>query len=244
MLRVQPRFERVAVLSRWRTDRFSVRDPELLGDEVEPGDGLGDRVLNLQPRVQLHEPEPVAGHEKLCCARALVAGRVPDREGGLDQRRAERLDPGRRRLLEHLLMAPLNRAVPRADNGQVAEPIAEKLNLDMSRVLDEALGEDRAVAERRPTLAVGGLDAGVQLGGTADDPIPRPPPPAAAFRISGNPTSSGAPNGTVGIPASTSDPFADSLSPARRMACGGGPTHLSPAASTASANRARSARKP
>ena len=37
--------------------RGSRRDPDLLDDEVEPGDHLGDGVLDLQPRVHLDEVE-------------------------------------------------------------------------------------------------------------------------------------------------------------------------------------------
>ena len=74
--------------------------------------------------------------------------------------------------------------------------------------------------------------------------MPRPPPPAAAFTSSGKPTSSGVPLGSTGTPAARAVSFAASLSPPARSAAGGGPTHVSPAPSTASANSALSARKP
>jgi hypothetical protein len=38
---------------------FAGRDPELQLDEVEPRDRLGDRMLDLQPGVHLHEEETV-----------------------------------------------------------------------------------------------------------------------------------------------------------------------------------------
>ncbi len=53
-----------------------LRDPELKGHEVEPGDGLGDRVLDLQPGVHLEEEEllrrPRTGDEQLDRASADV----------------------------------------------------------------------------------------------------------------------------------------------------------------------------
>ena len=54
--------------------------------------------------------------------------------------------------------------------------------------------------------------------------MPRPPPPAAAFTINGGVSASG----TVGTPASAAIRFASSLSPPRRSASGGGPTHVKP----------------
>ena len=50
--------------------------------------------------------------------------------------------------------------------------------------------------------------------------------------------------GTIGTPASRMRRRASVLSPIARMAAAGGPTKVSPACSTASANAARSARNP
>ena len=38
-------------------DRLSRRDPDLLFDQVDPGDHLGHRVLDLDPRIHLDEVE-------------------------------------------------------------------------------------------------------------------------------------------------------------------------------------------
>ena len=46
--------------SSWRErQRVAAGDAELPFDEVEAGDRLGDRVLDLQAGVHLHEPEAV-----------------------------------------------------------------------------------------------------------------------------------------------------------------------------------------
>ena len=85
--------------------------------------------------------------------------------------------------------------------------------------------------------------------------MPRPPPPAAALIITGKPVVSTKANaasadstrpslpGTVGTPALAAASRAATLSPIRRIAWAVGPTKISPAASTASANSAFSARK-
>ena len=82
--------------------------------------------------------------------------------------------------------------------------------------------------------------------------IPLPPPPAAAFTISGSaaPPRPGraspvtSQDGRTGTPTSAISALAASLSPITSMASGGGPTQVSPAAPTARANDARSDRKP
>ena len=50
----------------------AVGDPQLLADEVDPRDELGDRMLDLDARVQLEEVERVAVEHELGGAGALV----------------------------------------------------------------------------------------------------------------------------------------------------------------------------
>ena len=142
-------------------------------------------------------------------------------------------------------MAALDRALALAERDDVAVRVGEQLDLDVARPLDVALAEDAVVAERGLRLAPRRLERLVELGRRARTTrIPRPPPPAAALTTSGKPISSGSPLGTTGTPASRAIRFASSLSPPSRSASGGGPTQTSPAASTASAKSALSARKP
>src|SRR2546425_2694387 len=86
--------------------------------------------------------------------------------------------------------------------------------------------------------------------------MPLPPPPAAALRNTGYPSRAASGRactwsasgrvlpGTIGTPAACMRRRASVLSPMARMAAAGGPTKLSPACTTASANGARSERKP
>jgi hypothetical protein len=86
--------------------------------------------------------------------------------------------------------------------------------------------------------------------------MPRPPPPAAALTIRGKPmdfeaamaasivSTSPSEPGTQGIPASSTVCLAVILSPMMRMCSGLGPMKVMPWASTISAKRAFSDRKP
>ncbi len=118
-------------------------------DQVQAGDALGHRMLHLQARVHLQEVEALvlADHE-LHRARALVLHGLGQRHGLLAHRLARRLaDEGRRRLLDHLLVAPLDRALALVQVDHVAVRIAQHLDLDVARLLDELLDEHAVVAE-------------------------------------------------------------------------------------------------
>ena len=66
-------------------ERFATGDPQLQFDQIEPGDRLGDGMLDLQPRIHLHEIEFARSiQQKLQRARTLV----PNRPDGGDRDRA------------------------------------------------------------------------------------------------------------------------------------------------------------
>src|SRR4029453_15144972 len=103
-------------------------DPELGLDDVEPRYLLGDRVLDLEPRVHLEEVEGVALDQKLHGPRVAV----PRRPGGAQPRLVETApERGRQRrrrtLLDQLLVPPLNRAVTLVEVDQGAVLVAEHL---------------------------------------------------------------------------------------------------------------------
>src|SRR5262249_23601306 len=66
ILGVDPDLDRVAAAcgSAGGGERLAVRDPQLLAHEVDAGDELGDRVLDLQPGVQLDEVEALVRPEQ------------------------------------------------------------------------------------------------------------------------------------------------------------------------------------
>ena len=156
---------------------------DLLAHEIEPGDQLGDRVLDLDARVHLHE-------EVL----AVLREQALDRPGGAVAARARRVDADRadpraqlvvdrrrRRLLDELLVAALDRAVALAEMDDVAVRVGEHLHLDVPRVDDQLLDVDVRVREVRLPLAPRGLERALRLRrARAPPPCPcrrrRPPP--------------------------------------------------------------------
>ena len=129
--------------------------PQLGLDEVQPGHGLGDRMLDLEARVELHEGEgTVRVDQELDGADADVAGRSGEGHRGGPHAVAQGLrHPRRRRLLQHLLVAPLEGAVALAKVDRRAVGIAEHLDLHVTRVLHVPLQHEPVVAERRSRLA-------------------------------------------------------------------------------------------
>ena len=150
-------------------------DAQLFLDDVDSRDELRHRMLDLDPAVQLEEVEVAPVEHELDRAGAPVAERAAERDRGVAHARAQLAVERRRgRLLEHLLMASLDRALALAERENGSVPVGEKLDLDVARPLDEALAVDAVVAERGLRLAPGRLDRVLELGRVADDPHPAP----------------------------------------------------------------------
>ncbi len=160
---------------------LAVGDPEHLADQVDAGDLLGDRVLDLEPGVDLQERDrPVLPDQELAGARADVAGLLEDRLRGAVQLLSLRLRQVRRRgFLDQLLVAPLERAVARRHDDDVAVPVRQALRLDVPRPVEVALDEALAAPERGDGLAHRRL---VQLGDLLQRPRDLQAAPAAAER--------------------------------------------------------------
>ena len=234
-------------------------DPEHLADQVDPGDLLGDAVLHLEAGVHLEEGDgPVLGDEELTGAGADVVRLAQDRLGALVE--AAHLVVGqerRGRLLDQLLVAPLQRAVTGGDHHDVAVLVGEALGLDVARLVEELLHEALAASEgglgltHRRLEGVGdllllasdleaatatserGLDRDRQavLLGELRRPRRRPRAGPWCRRASGAPTFSAMWRALT-------------LSPRFSIASGGGPIQTSPASITAWAKSRFSARKP
>ena len=97
-------------------------DQQLRLDEIDAGDQLGDRMLDLDARVHLDEVELAVLVEELERAGAAVVDCAAGLDAALAHRAgaAWRVMPGRRRLLDDLLVAPLHRAVALAEADDVA----------------------------------------------------------------------------------------------------------------------------
>ncbi len=221
------------------------RDPELLGDEVETGHRLRDRVLHLDAAVQLEEEEQLAVDDELDRPRARVADRTGEADCGLEQRGA-RLGMHVRSggLLEHLLVAALHRAIPLPERDDGAVQVREHLHLDVARALEVALAVEGSVAEGGERLALGRLHRVLELAGMAYHAHATPAPARGGLDDEREADLGGVPSGRTGTSASRATRFASILSPPSRSAAAGGPTQVRPAATTASAKSPFSARKP
>ncbi len=129
-------------------------------------------MLDLDPPVQLEEVEVAPGEHELRSACAHVADRLGEADGGVAHLLSQRgVECGRGRLLEHFLVAPLDRALALAERDDPLA-VAEQLDLDVARPLDVALAEHTVVAECGFRLALRGVECLVELGGLADDAHP------------------------------------------------------------------------
>ena len=169
ILCVEPRLDCVAALLDLELDCLSGRDAKLQLDDVEPCDGLCDRVLHLDPAVQLEEEDVASVHEELGSTGARVADRLCEgSRAGCDARPGERVELRSRRLLDQLLVTPLDRAVTSSEDGD-ASFVPEHLGFDVTWPLEVALVEDGVVAERALRLAPRGCKSVVELHRGADD---------------------------------------------------------------------------
>src|SRR5208283_5015981 len=152
-------------------------------------------------------------------------------------------------------MAPLHRTFTLAEINRIPMLVAENLHLDVARVGDELLQVHLVVAEGALSLAARVLVSGAQLTGSLTIRIPLPPPPAAAFSITGYPICSAnlsvasmsklrSEPGTNGTPARFMFCRARVLEPINSIDSGVGPMNLRPASAQALAKRAFSERKP
>ena len=93
ILRIQADLDRMAGrphVALLETERFTGRDPELVGDQVSPGDELGHGMLHLEPGVHLHEGRLASFvDEELARAGVHVSDRARERERRLAQALAQ-----------------------------------------------------------------------------------------------------------------------------------------------------------
>ena len=211
-------------------------------------------------RVHLEEIVPeVAVDDEFDRAGAHVAHGLRGRHGvGAHAGTHRGIHDGRGRLLDDLLPATLRRAVALAEVDDVALPVGEDLDLDVSPVLDQSLehqpvpSPNAASASRRAPASAAGNSSSART-----SRMPRPPPPATALTSSGTP--SFAPSASQPIfglvrvvdnpvhrehPAAIIRRLAPALSPMAVIAAGGGPMNTTPASAQAWAKSARSDRKP
>src|SRR6185312_10217642 len=144
---------------------FTRGDAELLVDEIDTGDALGDRVLDLQPRVHLDEVEFAVLVEELDRAGARIFELAHG--GGTDFADFVAL-LGRNgrcgRFFPDLLVAALQRAIARAQMHRIALAVAQHLHFDVPRLAEIFLHVDGVVAEGGLGLRARGRPAQQHVG--------------------------------------------------------------------------------
>ena len=148
-------------------------DPDAGLDDVDAGRHLGHAVLDLDAGVHLEEEVLPARQQPLDRPGAPVV----DRPGGVGRDRADPLAQGRvddprggRRLLDQLLVAPLDRAVALAEVDHGAVAVGEDLDLDVPGIGEVAFEIDGRVAEELLALPRGPFECGFELNGRKGDP--------------------------------------------------------------------------
>src|SRR6266700_3916800 len=140
---------------------FAGGNPDHLLDQIDAGDELGHGMFDLQPRVHLEKIEAlVLPCDEFDGARGIVVHGLCKRyrlfahlaAGGLIKQR-------RRRLLDHFLIAALDRAFALAEMDDVAVLVTQHLDLDVAGIDDELLDEDAVIAERGFRLGLGADEA-------------------------------------------------------------------------------------
>ena len=140
-------------------------DPQLGADQVDVGDLLGHRVLDLDAGVHLDEDvAAVGGEQELDRAGVDVADLAGERDGvGAHPLAQLGVEVGGRGDLDDLLVPPLHRAVALEQVDDVAGRVGQDLHLDVAGADHRLLEEDRGVAERRLRLAHRGLERVTQV---------------------------------------------------------------------------------
>ena len=131
-------------------------------------------MLDLEPRVELDEVEgAVRAEQELEGARVAVADRLAGSLGGsLHLLAAVRAQRRRRRLLDQLLVPPLDRALALAERQHAPLSVGEHLDLDVTRRRDGLLEVEAAVAEGGLGLQRRGRERCIQVAPLADEPHP------------------------------------------------------------------------
>ena len=132
--------------------RIVVRDAQHELDEVHAPHFLGHGMLNLKAGIDLeeHRLAPVDVIDELDRAGGAVPHRPAELFAGPGDDVAHRIgEVGRRRLLDHLLVAALQAAVPVPENDDIALAVPDHLDLDVAGVADPPFKKHTGVAEVR-----------------------------------------------------------------------------------------------
>ena len=124
--------------------------------------------ISMNQKPSALQPAGAVGDE-LDRAGALVTGGLGGGDRGLAHGGAQRrAHAGRRRLLDHLLVAALQRTIALVEMDGVAVAVGEDLHLDVTRRVDVFLDQHALVAEGRFRLALGSGERRLEIGVAVD----------------------------------------------------------------------------
>ena len=167
----QPGLDGVTVHGRFGagiSQRAPRRDVQLQLDDVDAGGDLGDRVLDLQPGVDLEErQQPFAGLVDELHRPGVDVPGGPDEIGGMGAQQFLLLGVQRRRggLLDDLLVAPLHAAIPDAQRPDRSVGIGDDLHLHVPAAADGPLQEHRRIPGCLRGFRAGSLEGLVEVCG-------------------------------------------------------------------------------
>jgi len=155
---IDPVFDRPAgepdILLR-KGEPLARRHPDHLLDEIDSRHAFRHRMLDLEARVHFQEIEAaVCAHDQLDRAGRIIAHSACQGDR-LFTHRAAHLgrDEWRWRFFDHLLVPALDRTFAFAQIEDGAMLVAQHLDLDMARLLDEFFDEHPIIAKARQPLA-------------------------------------------------------------------------------------------
>jgi hypothetical protein len=157
---------------------------DLRADDINAGNDLGNRVLDLHARIHFDEVES-AGidiEQKFDRSGAEVIGRTSDLDRGFTQFFANpgvKIDGGSH--LHHFLMTSLNGAITLVQVEDIPVLISQNLHFDVLCAANKALEKNRIISERRRGFLSGFCNLGLEFTFVFNDAHSAPSSPKGGF---------------------------------------------------------------
>jgi hypothetical protein len=146
-------------------------DGDLQFDEIEAGDLLGDRMLDLEAGVHFEKIKIEIGvDEKFDGACVGVSACARETDGGIAHLFAEVGSHDRRRcFFDHFLVAALDGAFAFAERDDAAVMVGENLDFDVVRLFEIFFEVESGIAESVQRFGAGVAVGGCELGAAMDE---------------------------------------------------------------------------
>lgn len=144
------------------SQRLAGSNTDLPLEQIDAGSHLGDGVLDLYASINFQEREiALLIDEELDGAGTEILGLTHQTHGGFAKLAAGVLgNGGRGGLLDELLVAALQGAVPFAEMNDVSLHVAKNLDFDVAGLLDELLNVEIGIIKSSLSFGLGSLETG------------------------------------------------------------------------------------